>query len=371
MILCADKFGDVYALPLFEQSNDKKDGMNEQPMALDQPNDEEKSKSFVPAATAFTVHTKRNQQALKNQQSVTSKTSAKKSLNFPHQLLLGHVSLLTDLAYVTVVVAGSIATRSYLLTADRDEHIRISRGLPQAHIIENYCLGHTEFVSKLCVPPWDPRFLISGGGDDYLLVWEWLSSKIQQRIELKSLVNELPRKIRQEPRGDIERSTISTGTGSIAVTGVWAIRTPSCGKEKYVGFIIVACERVPALIVYSWHENGKVEHHGTLEVEGNVLDVAVIQTQMSILYTVDSQEDYSSATDDQNRHHLPSFGSYCYSDAACSWVKDSPIQDSVNGINDWAAMQEISAPDTEFQSSVMREYLYGTEKLRKRGQEED
>ncbi|MCJ1402462.1 tRNA (guanine-N(7)-)-methyltransferase non-catalytic subunit trm82 [Xylographa trunciseda] len=373
MILCADKFGDVYALPLFEQYVDKKDGMNEQPMALDQPKEEAKSKSFVPAATALTVHTKRNQQALKHQQSVKSKTSEKKSLNFAHQLLLGHVSLLTDLAYVSVCVGESTSssTRSYLLTSDRDEHIRISRGLPQAHIIEGYCLGHTEFVSKLCIPPWDSSFLVSGGGDDYLLVWKWLSSEVQQRVELKSLVAIFGKRIRQEPRGGIEQSTIAAGTGSIAVTGIWAIRTPISENEKYEGFIIVACERVPAFFVYSWHENGKVEHHETLEVEGNILDVAVLQTQMAILYTIDSQEHYSPATDEQLRHHLPCLGSYCYLSATRSWVRDSPIQESVDGINEWAAMQEINAPDRGFQNSLMHEYLYGTEKLRKRGQDED
>ncbi|MCJ1396478.1 tRNA (guanine-N(7)-)-methyltransferase non-catalytic subunit trm82, partial [Xylographa bjoerkii] len=289
MLLCADKFGDVYALPFFEPFNDKKDGTNEQPMRFDQPKEEAKSKPFVPAATALTVHTKRNQQALKNQQNATGKTSEKKSLEFTHQLLLGHVSLLTDLAYVTVLVAGSISpsTRSYLLTSDRDEHIRISRGLPQAHIIEGYCLGHTEFVSKLCVPPWDHNSLLSGGGDDYLLVWNWLSSEVQQRVELKPLVAGLGKKIYQEPRRNIERPIIATGTGSIAVTGIWAIRTPGGQEDKHKGYIIVACERVPALVIYSWHENGTVEHHETLEVEGNVLDVATIPTQMSILYTID------------------------------------------------------------------------------------
>ncbi|MCJ1420826.1 tRNA (guanine-N(7)-)-methyltransferase non-catalytic subunit trm82 [Xylographa parallela] len=372
-ILCADKFGDVYAIPLFEPHNDQKDAMNGQPMATEQPSMEAKSKPFIPAATALTVHTKRNQQALKNQQSLTSKSSGKKCLDFAHQLLLGHVSLLTDLAYVTVLVAGSTSssTRSYLLTSDRDEHIRVSRGLPQAHIIEGYCLGHTEFVSKLCVTPWDCSCLISGGGDDYLLIWKWLSSEVQQRVELKSLVAGLEKKITRVPRQDIEPSSIATGTDSIAVTGIWAIQTLSGNKEKYEGYIIVACERVPALFVYSWHKNGKVEHHETLEVEGNILDVAVLPKQMSILYTIDNLEDYLSATDDQTRHRLPNLGSYCYSCAACSWVRDSPVQQSINTINEWAAMQESTAPDLEFRSDYIRDYLYATEKLRKRGQDED
>lgn len=68
----------------------------------------------------------------------------------------------------------SKTTREYIITADRDEHIRVSRGIPQAHVIEGYCLGHEEFVSRLCVAPGGREdILISGGGDDYLLVWDW------------------------------------------------------------------------------------------------------------------------------------------------------------------------------------------------------
>ena len=245
VILCADKFGDVYALPLFEPHSDQKDGMIEQPKATEQPNKEAKFKPFIPAATALTVHTKRNQQALRNQQSLTSKSSEKKSLDFSHQLLLGHVSLLTDLAYITVLLAGSASPsiRSYLLTSDRDEHIRVSRGLPQAHIIEGYCLGHTEFVRKLCVPPWDRSFLVSGGGDDYLLIWKWLSCEVHQRVELKPLVAGLGKNIRQEPRRDIEQPTGATGTGSVAVTGIWAVQTRSNNRGNYEGYIVVTCER--------------------------------------------------------------------------------------------------------------------------------
>ena len=244
-ILCADKFGDVYALPLLELSHDKKDWMNEQPMALEQPNEKAKSKPFVPAATALTVHTKRNQQALKNQQNTISKTSEKKSLGFTHQLLLGHVSLLTDLVYVTLPVGkpNPSTTQSYIITSDRDEHIRVSRGLPQAHIIEGYCLGHTEFVSKLCVPPWDRRALISGGGDDYLLVWDWLASDLLQKVELVSLVARVIQEInKQQPDNVVQPNTLN-GTGSIAVTGIWAFETPGAERGSYKGYIIVACER--------------------------------------------------------------------------------------------------------------------------------
>lgn len=53
------------------------------------------------------------------------------------ELVLGHASLLTDFAL-------SIDEK-YIITADRDEHIRVS-WYPQGYNIEMYCLGHEKYV---------------------------------------------------------------------------------------------------------------------------------------------------------------------------------------------------------------------------------
>ena len=185
-ILCADKFGDVYSLPLFGQAY--------QPEAIDSAhingtgNQKQKQKPFTPSATSLTVHTKRNRDALRQQQKSKNLREEKKNLNFDHKLLLGHVSLLTDVMCVTLV-SPSHKLRNYILTADRDEHIRVSRGIPHAHVIEGYCLGHTEFITKLCVLPAYHHLLISGGGDDYLMLWDWPAGKMLQRFDLRSLVD--------------------------------------------------------------------------------------------------------------------------------------------------------------------------------------
>ena len=125
------------------------------------------------------------------------------------------------------------------------------------------------------------------------------------------------------------------------------------------------------MIVYSWLDGGTIQHHDTLRVEGNVIDVAILQAQMSILYTIDNLEEYSSATSKQLRHNPTVLGSYCYSVATQSWIKESLMQESVDGINEWAVEHKSAALDPELRSSDMREYLYGTERLRKRGQDED
>lgn len=242
-ILCADKFGDVYSLPLLGHSSEKDPQTPSNDSTTINGDAESSHKPFVPAASTLTVHTRRNQQALKNQQNVTNQQKTKKPLEFEHKLVLGHVSLLTDLAYVTLSISESSLgkKRSYILTSDRDEHVRVSRGLPQAHIIEGYCLGHTGFVSKLCVPHWQPRLLVSGGGDDYMLLWDWISGNARLRVDLKGPLDELwksytlsvPKGQDSVPEGVIEK---------IAVSGIWDIRHPETSENTIEGEIIVACE---------------------------------------------------------------------------------------------------------------------------------
>ena len=196
-LLCADKFGDVYSLPLMGQTHgpmlcpaDDKQGHGSGP-------NEAPPKDFVPSASSLTVHTRGNREALRQQQKIKTPKAEKKALNFDHQLLLGHVSLLTDVTCVSI--SSSNRMRNYILSSDRDEHIRVSRGIPQAHIIEGYCLGHTEFISKLCIPPAYPHLLISGGGDESLLLWDWHSGKIRQKLDLRRPVEDIKRQQGLEP----------------------------------------------------------------------------------------------------------------------------------------------------------------------------
>nr|DBA34655.1 TPA: hypothetical protein GDO54_002201 [Pyxicephalus adspersus] len=70
-------------------------------------------------------------------------------------LQLGHLSMLLDL----VVTPNG----RYIITCDRDEKIRVS--LWEApHVINAFCLGHTEFVSQLLVLPGLDNVLVSGSG---------------------------------------------------------------------------------------------------------------------------------------------------------------------------------------------------------------
>ncbi|KAF9499334.1 WD40 repeat-like protein [Pleurotus eryngii] len=121
IILVADKFGDVFSYPLHPPENIAK-----------------------PKKDALSSH-----------ENVSG-----------GELILGHTSLLTSF----------VLSRDgkYIISADRDEHIRVS-WYPKGFNIEMYCLGHTKFVSAIHIPEFLPSTLISGGGDPSLKVWDWMT----------------------------------------------------------------------------------------------------------------------------------------------------------------------------------------------------
>ena len=220
-IISADKFGDVYALPLLEL---------ETPGTL-KPGDckpELAAKNFIPAANELTIHSQRNLKALENQRRQTNKTAEKSEPSFEHKLLLGHVSMLTDIALI------ELRGRNYIITADRDEHIRISRGIPHTHIIERFCLGHSEFVSRLCVPADRPHLLISGGGDDEMFVWEWERGFLISTTDLKHHVTIVMEGFHSEEKAKGPESL------KIAVSGIYCTKQDL--NDRLQDIIVITCE---------------------------------------------------------------------------------------------------------------------------------
>jgi tRNA (guanine-N(7)-)-methyltransferase subunit TRM82 len=234
-IICADKFGDVYSLPLLYSISSKSEEPHDGPSKANLV-PEAQSKPFIPAANNLTVHSVRNLRALQSQMKQTQKVLEKLVPDFERILLLGHVSRLTDIAVV------EREGRSYIVTADRDEHIRISRGIPQAHVIERYCLGHKDFVSRLCFPGSRQNVLISGGGDDDLYVWDWYLGELVHSINLRRHVENFMSKIAHVAGENGEFESIDdtqSEQGKIAVSNIIYL-----GKISNLAddTIVVACE---------------------------------------------------------------------------------------------------------------------------------
>ncbi|RKP07682.1 hypothetical protein THASP1DRAFT_9267, partial [Thamnocephalis sphaerospora] len=84
------------------------------------------------------------------------------------QPIIGHVSMITDMAISP--------DDRYLLTSDRDEKVRVTR-LANTDSAYAFCLGHTQFVSTLHIPSFAGHLLLSGGGDGYLMVWDYANAR--------------------------------------------------------------------------------------------------------------------------------------------------------------------------------------------------
>ncbi|KAL1865784.1 hypothetical protein VTK73DRAFT_5076 [Phialemonium thermophilum] len=257
-ILSADKFGDVYSLPLIPKDEFKR-AASESSAASTRAATPATPQPFKPRATPLTVHTKRNLKALENQllqtqQAPTAAAAEKPAApQFEHTLLLGHVSMVTALALGPHPTDPS--SRYYIITGDRDEHIRVSRGPPQAHVIENYCLGgHDEFVSRLCVlAPRRPDLLVSAGGDDALFVWAWRHGgpPLWKPTDLLSHVQ-----------------AVVPGAEKVAVS---ALRAARRADETWV---VVICETVPALFFFRLDDKS-LQHAQTVRFAAPPLDVAI------------------------------------------------------------------------------------------------
>ncbi|KAM6140981.1 LOW QUALITY PROTEIN: tRNA (guanine-N(7)-)-methyltransferase non-catalytic subunit WDR4 [Pterocles gutturalis] len=119
------------------------------------------------------------------------------------KLELGHLSLLLD-----VVLSPD---DRYIVTADRDEKIRVSCKAP--YCIVSYCLGHTEFVSKILVIPNYP-VLLSASGDSTLRLWKYKSGEEVYCCHLSSICG--PETAKTDQKYPVSRITYFCQGGYVA-----------------------------------------------------------------------------------------------------------------------------------------------------------
>ncbi|PTB46863.1 uncharacterized protein TrAFT101_003699 [Trichoderma asperellum] len=276
-IICADKFGDVYALPLVIPADGSKTSASLS--ALPMPT----KKAFKPTANPLTVHSKGNRIALLNQikqaelLNESKDAAAADGPGFELNLLLGHVSMLTAL------VLGEKEGRKYILTADRDEHIRVSRYIPHAHIIENFCFGHKEFISDMVIPPSNKDILVSGGGDEYIFVWDWLAGKQLFKTSVLSLAQE-----------------IAPETTAVAVSSIYTLTYPS--EDGPLTYILAICEDIKAIFSWKLLENNELHCPGIIQLPGKPLSLAISPSNDDAAPTIIAAIDPDAETKAQSLH---------------------------------------------------------------------
>lgn len=336
-IICGDKFGDVYSLPLLPTDESEKEAveLKAAQAAQDAKNAELRAQGiFQPSATNLTVHTKRNLRSLESQQKQKLFTPRKEVLAFEHKLLLGHVSMLTDATFAIREVEGK--SRGYIFTADRDEHIRVSRAAPQSHIVEGFCLGHTEFVSKICLVP-GTDLLVSGGGDDWIGVWDWPNFKLKTSINIKQHLSKYL------------TATPEDKDPQVAVSGIWAVPVQNQPGNHAV---VIACEKVPALLVISSLTIGGPQSHITVveqQLQGaNPLDITVIDQR--VLVSVDAR------TDEQKR--IVALQLAINDNGTVDVARDEESENALKQLNDLTGIEE--------DPKSLENLLYGIKNLKKR-----
>jgi len=104
--------------------------------------------------------------------STSNENEAVKPKSTPKRLLLGHTaSMLTGLN-----VVSSDQQQQFILTADRDEKVRISY-FPETHIIHGYLLGHSSFISCMDAISNERSLCLTASGDGTSRLWDYQTCK--------------------------------------------------------------------------------------------------------------------------------------------------------------------------------------------------
>ncbi|KAF5639692.1 tRNA (guanine-N(7)-)-methyltransferase subunit trm82 [Fusarium tjaetaba] len=327
-IIVADKFGDVYSLPLLYD-----------PTLQTASTPVPAKPAYKPSANTTTVHSKRNLRALQEQQRQMELSSRNKNdsnskaegPDFEITLLLGHVSMLTAL------VIGESEGRRYILTADRDEHIRVSRYFPQSYVIEGFCFGHTEFISSMVIPASRGDVLVSGGGDEDLFVWDWKSNKLLSKISILSLAQKILPEITK-----------------VAVSGLYSLVYPHDGSDLV--YILAICQDISAIFSWQLTKNHALNRPAIIQLPGKPLSLSIKPAEGNEAPKIVAALDPSDPT------QARSLAVYSLT------MTDEKLATSTIASVDG---DDIESTELDVDEKTVRSLLYNTEPLRKQATERE
>ncbi|SCV05346.1 LANO_0H05468g1_1 [Lachancea nothofagi CBS 11611] len=188
--------------------------------------------------------------------------------------ILGHVSLLTDIALTT-----DSNGKQLLFTADRDEHIRITH-FPQTYIIDKWLFGSKQFVSTLCLPQWGSNLLFSAGGDNFVSSWNWESGHLLDSLDISELI---------EPfLGDAQLAPerFQNETNTLVEYAVTEIVTLS--NLPYIAFCV---EQTKALFICKIDPTlGTITLAQTIELPCNIVSLTSASASNTFVAALDNRE---------------------------------------------------------------------------------
>lgn len=186
--------------------------------------------------------------------------------------ILGHVSMLSD-----VLVAEHDGAQ-YVLTGDRDEHIRVTN-YPKSYVIKHWLFGHREFVSCLHLADFDQQVLISGGGDDFLVIWKWFTGEQLATIELRDLVQSHLTDAHFPP----ERFLAEDSIKEISITKV------ATYTKNNTHLLAVLCENTKCILTFVINTDYTVTHKQTFVTESPLVDFVIVDGK--IIAAIDTESD--------------------------------------------------------------------------------
>ncbi|KAL5245271.1 hypothetical protein ACI65C_012681 [Semiaphis heraclei] len=176
--------------------------------------------------------------------------------------ILGHSSMILDICISD--------NEKYIVTCDNDEKVRVSH-YPNGKNIVHYMMGHEAYVSGICLLN---NFILSGSGDSTLRLWDF-------------------------DNGDLlDKLTLQTAIQSVIEIGDLAAIQLYNSKEVH----IVKTEKKEN----KWN----IKNIKTIQLENNVLDLAVYSNQLWILtgksvhkYTIDANNEIILKIEDVEMSH--------------------------------------------------------------------
>ncbi|POM58070.1 WD40 repeat-like protein [Phytophthora palmivora] len=188
------------------------------------------SRSVPRSATCMAVgHLKLPNGETKYAVIVGQKTGEAVAVPFPDvdrdlKTLLGHTT-----SMVTHVAVNH--NSSLLLTADRDEKLRVSK-FPNAAIIESYCLGHAASLTKVACSAVTPDLVVSTSMDNTLKLWQMSTGKLLASETLLPGVE-----VSLEPL-DEDAENASDDSGRKAAKSLINVSLAICPKTNIVAVLV-------------------------------------------------------------------------------------------------------------------------------------